>query len=110
MIVCGATEVCPKERQVDRIRRIIGTALRQAEHTQTARIPAEAVPRLPALIAKSTDPGDEVEDQGEDDGALFGAAEAAAVTAPTWRSKPTSWEDVLSDADQRLDLTDLPTA
>lgn len=97
-----AAEVCHKERQLDRvraellahlrqerieppardrIRRIIGTALRQAEQTQTARIssriPAEAVPRLLALIAKSTDPGDEVEDQG--DGALFGAAEAAAV-------------------------------
>lgn len=35
-----------------------------------------------ALIAKSADPGDEVEDRGEDDGALFGAAEAAAVDRP----------------------------
>ncbi|MFJ1563362.1 hypothetical protein ACIOG8_03910 [Streptomyces erythrochromogenes] len=70
----------------DRIGRIIGAALRRAERAQTARIspriPAEAIPRLPAPIAKRTDPGDEVEDQGEDDGALSGAAEAAAVDGP----------------------------
>jgi hypothetical protein len=96
-----AVKVCDKERQVDRvraellahlweerieppardrIRRISGTALRQAEQTQTARIssriPAEAIPRLLALVAKSADPGDEAEGQDEDDGALFGAAEA----------------------------------
>ncbi|MEV4383932.1 hypothetical protein [Streptosporangium sp. NPDC049644] len=51
----------------DRVRRIIGTALRQAEQTQTSRIssriPAAATPRLLALIAKSADPGDEPEDQ-----------------------------------------------
>ena len=99
-----AVKVCEKERQVDRvraellaylrqeriepptrdrIRRIIGTALRQAEQTQTARIcgriPAEAIARLLALIAKSADLGEEVEGQAEDDGALFGAAEAAGV-------------------------------
>jgi hypothetical protein len=100
-----AAEVCEKERQVDRvraellahlreerieppardrIRRIIGTALRQAEQTHTSRIssriPAAAIPRLLALIAKSADPGDEPEDQVED-GALFGAAQAVGVDA-----------------------------
>jgi hypothetical protein len=99
-----AVKVCDKERQVDRvraellahlreerieppardrIRRIIGTALRQSEQTQTARIssriPAESVPRLLALIAKSADPGDEAEPEAEDEGALFGAAEAAGL-------------------------------
>ncbi|MEZ0070812.1 hypothetical protein ABH927_000143 [Planotetraspora sp. GP83] len=99
-----AVRVCEKERQVDRVRaellahlregriepptrdrvrRIIGTALRQAEQTQTARIvgrvPAESIQRLLALIAKSADPGDDAEGQDEDDGALFGAAEAAGV-------------------------------
>ncbi|WP_198541164.1 DUF4158 domain-containing protein, partial [Parafrankia soli] len=99
-----AVEVCEKEWQVDRvraellahlreeriepptrdrIRRIIGSALRQAEQTQTARIasrvPPDAIPRLLALIAKSADPGDAVEGQEENDGALFGAAEAAGV-------------------------------
>ncbi|MEU7878269.1 Tn3 family transposase [Microbispora bryophytorum] len=99
-----AVKVCDKERQADRvraellaylreerieppardrIRRIIGTALRQAEQSQTAqisgRIPAEAILRLLALIAKSADPGGEAESQAEDDGALFGVAEAAGV-------------------------------
>ncbi|MEU7901136.1 DUF4158 domain-containing protein [Nonomuraea sp. NPDC049152] len=99
-----AVQVCDKERQVDRvraellahlrderieppardrIRRIIGSALRQAEQTQTARIssriPAEAIPRLLALVAKSADPGDDAELEAEDDRALFGAAEAAGV-------------------------------
>jgi hypothetical protein len=99
-----AVRVCEKERQVDRVRaellahlreeriepptrdrvrRIIGTALRQAEQTQTARIvgrvPAESIQRLLELIAKSADPGDDAEGQDEDDGALFGVAEAAGV-------------------------------
>jgi len=46
----------------DRVRRIIGTALRQAEQALTARIasrvPAEAVARMLALIARAADPGD----------------------------------------------------
>jgi hypothetical protein len=78
-----ATDVCEKERQVDRVRaellahlkeeriepptrdrvrRIIGTGLRQAEKAQTARIcariPDEAVTRLLALVAKTTDPAE----------------------------------------------------
>src|SRR5258705_315742 len=78
----------------DRSRRIIGTALRQAEQTQTSRIssriPAAAIPRLLALIAKSTDPGDEPEDQVED-GTLFGAAQAAGVDAfAVIRARPIS--------------------
>ena len=51
----------------DRVRRIIGTALRQAEQALTARIasrvPAEAAARMLALIARAADPGDE-EDAG----------------------------------------------
>ncbi|MFC6083010.1 DUF4158 domain-containing protein [Sphaerisporangium aureirubrum] len=99
-----AVKVCGKERQADRvraellahlreerielpardrIRRIIGTALRQSEQSQTAhissRLPAEAIPRLLALIAKSADPGGEAGSEVEDDGALFGVAEAAGV-------------------------------
>jgi len=78
-----AANVCEKERQADqvreellahlkgeqieppardRVRRIIGTALRQAEQALTARIasrvPAEAVARMLALIARAADPGD----------------------------------------------------
>ncbi|GAA2636548.1 DUF4158 domain-containing protein [Actinomadura fulvescens] len=100
-----AVKVCDKERQVDRvraellahlreerveppardrIRRIIGTALRQAEQIQTARIagriPSEAIGRLLALIDKSADRRGEAEGRDEDDGALFNAAEAQAWT------------------------------
>ena len=82
-----AVNVCEKERQVDQVReellahlkgerieppardrvwRIIGAALRQAEQALTARIasrvPVEAVDRMLALIARA-DPGDE-EDTG----------------------------------------------
>ncbi|WP_433327360.1 DUF4158 domain-containing protein [Spirillospora sp. CA-294931] len=82
-----AVKVCEKERQVDRVRaellahlreeriepptrdrvrRIIGTAPRRAEQTQTARIagriPAESIPRVLALIARSVDPGDDAEE------------------------------------------------
>ncbi len=67
-----AANVCEKERQAGRVReellahlkgeRIIGTALRQAEQALTARIasrvPAEAVARMLALIARAADPGD----------------------------------------------------
>lgn len=60
----------------DRLRRIIGSALRQAEQTQTARIasraPPDAIPRLLALIAKSADPGDAAEGQEENDGRCSG--------------------------------------
>ena len=81
-----AANVCEKERQAgqvreellahlkgeriepparDRVRRIIGTALRQAEQALTARIasrvPAEAAARMLALIARAADPGDEEE-------------------------------------------------
>jgi hypothetical protein len=68
----------------DRVRRIIGTALRQAEQALTARIasrvPAEAAARMLALIARAADPGDEEEDAGLGEaGTLFGAAEVAGV-------------------------------
>jgi hypothetical protein len=76
-----AANVCEKERQAgqvrekllahlrreqiepparDRVRRIIGTALRQAEQALTSRIasrvPAEAAARMLALIARAADP------------------------------------------------------
>ena len=99
-----AANVCEKERQAgqvreellahlkgeqiepparDRVRRIIGTALRQAEQALAARIasrvPAEAAARMLALITRAADPGDE-EDAGPGEaGALFGAAEVAGV-------------------------------
>jgi hypothetical protein len=65
----------------DRVRRIIGMALRQAEQALTTRIasrvPAEAAARMRALIARTADP-DHQDDAGSgDDGALFGAAEVA---------------------------------
>lgn len=66
----------------DRIRRIIGTALRQAEQALTTRIasrvPAEAAARMRALIAWAADPDDQ-DDAGPGDGALFGAAEVAGT-------------------------------
>ena len=99
-----AANVCEKERQAhqvreelvahlkgeqiepparDRIRRIIGTALRQAEQALTARIasrvPAEAAARMLALIARAADPGDEDEAAPGEAGALFGTAEVAGV-------------------------------
>ncbi|MFG1703473.1 DUF4158 domain-containing protein [Nonomuraea sp. M3C6] len=99
-----AVNVCEKERQVDRVReqllahlkdeqiepptrdrlrRIIGSGLRQAEQALTARIcsriPPEAVARMLAMIAKTADPGDEQEPARQDDGALFDAAEVAGV-------------------------------
>ena len=99
-----AANVCEKERQAhqvreellahlkgeqiepparDRIRRIIGTALRQAEQALTARIasrvPAEAAAGMLALIARAADPGDE-EDAGPGEaGTLFGAPEVTGV-------------------------------
>ncbi len=98
-----AVNVCEKERQVgqvreellahlkgeriepparDRVRRIIGTALRQAEQALTARIasrvPADAVARMLALIARAADPGEEEAARGEA-GTLFGAAEVTGV-------------------------------
>ncbi|WP_433258603.1 hypothetical protein ACQPYK_24055 [Streptosporangium sp. CA-135522] len=67
----------------DRLRRIIGSGLRQAEQALTARIcsriPAEAVARMLVMIAKTADPGDEVKPARQDDGALFDAAEVAGV-------------------------------
>lgn len=67
----------------DRLRRIIGSGLRQAEQALTARIcsriPPEAVARMLAMIAKTADPGDEEEPARQDDGALFDAAEVAGV-------------------------------
>jgi TnpA family transposase len=99
-----AANVCEKERQVDqvreellaqlrgerieppvrdRVRRIIGTALRQAEQALTARIagrvPAEAAGRMLALIARAADPGDEEDADPGEAGTLFGAAEVAGV-------------------------------
>jgi hypothetical protein len=98
-----AANVCEKERQADRvreellahlkreqvepsardrIRRIIGTALRQAEQALTTRIasrvPAEAAGRMRGLIAGAADPGEEDAGPG-DDGTLFDAAEIAGV-------------------------------
>lgn len=99
-----AANVCEKERQADRvreellaylkreqveppardrIRRIIGTALRQAEQALTTRIasrvPAEAAARMHVLIARTADPGDHDGAGPGDDGALFGAAEVAGT-------------------------------
>jgi hypothetical protein len=69
--------------QSGQIRRYIGTALRQAEQALTTRIasrvPADAAARIRALIARSADPGDEGGAGPGDDGALFGAAEAAGT-------------------------------
>ena len=96
-----AVNVCEKERQVgqvreellahlkderiepparDRVRRIIGTALRQAEQALriASRIPADAVARMLALIARAADPGEEEAARGEA-GTLFGAAEVTGV-------------------------------
>ena len=98
-----AANVCEKERQAgqvreellahlkgerieppaqDRVRRIIGTALRQAEQALTARIasriPAEAAARMLALTARAADPGEEEAAPGEA-GTLFGAAEVTGV-------------------------------
>ncbi len=98
-----AANVCEKERQADRVReellaylkreqveppardrvrRVIGAALRQAEQALTTRIasrvPAEAAARMRALIARTADPGDQDAGPG-DDGALFGAAEVAGT-------------------------------
>lgn len=90
-----AANVCEKERQADRvreellaylkreqveppardrIRRIIGTALRQAEQALTTRIasrvPAEAAARMRALIARTADPDDQDDAEPGDDGAV----------------------------------------
>ncbi len=98
-----AANVCEKERQADRvreellahlkreqveppardrIRRIIGTALRQAEQALTTRIAsrvrAEAAGRMRALVALAADPGEEDAGPG-DDGTLFDVAEIAGV-------------------------------
>jgi hypothetical protein len=99
-----ATNVCEKERQADqvrvellahlkrerierpardRVRRIIGTALRQAEQALTSRIasrvPAEAAGQMLALIARAADPGNEEDAAPCEADALFGAAEVAGV-------------------------------
>ncbi|SEG81802.1 hypothetical protein SAMN04489712_114147 [Thermomonospora echinospora] len=67
----------------DRIRRIVGKAISQAEKAQTAliasRVPAEAVARMLALIAQSADPGTEEDQAGTEDGALFDAEEVTGV-------------------------------
>ena len=99
-----AANVCEKERQADRvreellaylkreqveppvrdrIRRVVGTALRQAEQALTtliaSRVSADAAARLRALIARASDPGDEDGTGDGDDGALFGAAEVTGT-------------------------------
>jgi hypothetical protein len=94
--------------------------LRQAEQTQTARIssrvPPDAIPRLLALIAKSADPGDDAEGPEENDGALFGAAEAAGDVltdadrrglTPLFHTNMTPYGEIQLRTDRRLDLTDL---
>jgi hypothetical protein len=67
----------------DRVRRIIGTALRQAEQALTSRIasrvPAEAAARMLTLIARAADPGDEEDADPGEAGMLFGAAEVTGV-------------------------------
>jgi len=67
----------------DRIRRIIGSAISQAEKAQTAlisgRVPAEAVARMLALIAHSADPGADEDSDGQHEDALFDAAEVTGV-------------------------------
>ena len=99
-----AANVCEKERQADRVReellaylqrerveppsrdrvrRVVGAALRQAEQALTARlagrVPAEATGRMRALIARSADPGGEEGAGAGDDGTLFGAAVVTGV-------------------------------
>jgi Domain of unknown function (DUF4158) len=99
-----AANVCEKERQPDRvreellaylkreqveppardrIRRVVGTALRHAEQALTTRIvsrvSADAAARLRALITRAADPGAEEDAGPGDDGALFGAAEVTGV-------------------------------
>ena len=68
-----------------RVVRIIGTALRQAEQALTARIasriPAEAVARMLALIARAADPGDE-----EDAGPVRPEGCSAPRRWPGWRA------------------------
>ena len=99
-----AANVCEKERQADRVReellahlkreqveppsrdrvrRVVGTALRQSEQALITRIarrvPAEAVSRMRALIARAADPGDEdAAGPGEND-TLFDAAEVTGT-------------------------------
>ena len=99
-----AANVCEKERQADqvrvellahlkrerieppardRVRRLIGTALRQAEQALTARIasrvPTEAAGRMLALIARAADPGNEEDAAPGGADALFDVAEVAGV-------------------------------
>lgn len=99
-----AAHVCDKERQADRvreallahlweekleqpapdrIRRIIGSAISQAEKAQTAliscRVPQEAAARMLALIAQSADPGAEEDRDDQDEAALFDAAQVTGV-------------------------------
>jgi TnpA family transposase len=101
-----AANVCDKERQEDRVReellahlreekieppardrikRIIGSAISQAEKAQTAliagRVPPEAVARMLALIARTSDPGAEEDAEDGDEGALFDAAEVSGTDA-----------------------------
>jgi hypothetical protein len=69
----------------DRIRRVIGTAMRRAEQALTTRIAsrvlAEAAARLRALITRAADPGAEEDAGPGDDGALFGAATSPSTPA-----------------------------
>ncbi|TKK84234.1 hypothetical protein FDA94_30385 [Herbidospora galbida] len=67
----------------DRIKRIIGSAISQAEKAQTvliaSRVPPEAVARMLALIARTSDPGAGDDGEDGDEGALFDAAELSGA-------------------------------
>jgi hypothetical protein len=66
----------------DRIRRIIGSAISQAEKAQTvlisSRVPTDAAARMLALIAHSADPGTEGRDD-QDEAALFDATQVTGI-------------------------------
>lgn len=96
-----AREVCPKERQVDRVRqellaylkqdnvepptrervrRIVASGIRQAEQAQTAlirgRLGPEVLARMLALIERTAEPGEDTEDE---ENALFTTEVVAGV-------------------------------
>jgi hypothetical protein len=84
LVQMWAEKIEPPTR--DRIRRIIGAALRQSETTFAARIssriPAEVTARMGALISEASDDPDTEEDQTAQDR----AAEPAAAGAEVWAS------------------------
>ncbi|AQZ62522.1 hypothetical protein BKM31_14565 [[Actinomadura] parvosata subsp. kistnae] len=71
--------------------------LRQAEQALTARIcgriPAEAVARMLALIAKTADPGEEEDPAGQDDGAFVDVGAQTEVVGRDRSLVPTRKND-----------------